>query len=149
MGRPRGPGAVLQAAPAYTFSGRCTSPSFQDKVPGPGTYQPRLSSSTFLSSRGTGFGTSGRLSAYGERACVQFVDTTMLCYSSYCQSGFSFRKPVLVRAGGQRGLGASEQLHSTSDVHPSPIACSVPSPAPLTTALSAGCRRLVCISSRV
>lgn len=70
MGRPKGPAAVLQAAPAYTFGGRCTSPSFQDEVPGPGTYQPRLSSSNFLSSRGTGFGTSGRLSAYGESHAV-------------------------------------------------------------------------------
>lgn len=66
MGRPKGPAAVLQTAPAYTFGGRCGVPSLQDKVPGPGTYQPRLSSSNFLSSRGTGFGTSGRLASYGE-----------------------------------------------------------------------------------
>jgi len=66
MGRPKGPAAVLQTAPAYTFGSRCSSPSFEDKVPGPGTYSAKLSSSDFLSSKGTGFGTSGRLAPYGE-----------------------------------------------------------------------------------
>lgn len=67
MGRPKGPGAVLQTAPAYSFGGRCSSPTFADKVPGPGTYQPRLSSSNFISSKGTGFGTGGRLPSYGNK----------------------------------------------------------------------------------
>lgn len=66
MGRPKGHAAVLQMAPAYTFGSKCSPPSSDDKVPGPGTYQPRLSSSDFISSRGAGFGTSGRLAPYGE-----------------------------------------------------------------------------------
>lgn len=79
MGRPKGPAAVLQTAPAYTFGSRCSSPSFQDKVPGPGTYQPKLTSSDFLSSKGTGFGTSGRLAPYGKDLLflVEGLETTV------------------------------------------------------------------------
>ncbi|KAF8065499.1 rplU [Scenedesmus sp. PABB004] len=68
MGRARGPAAVLPASPAYSFSRSPTgaaSPPPRGGSPGPGDSGKLDASSTHESSRGTGFGTSGRLARYG------------------------------------------------------------------------------------
>jgi hypothetical protein len=58
--------SVLQTAPAWTMGKKNNTLLLDDAGPGPGAYNPTLSSSQCLSSRAVGFGTSVRSASYGE-----------------------------------------------------------------------------------
>lgn len=76
MGKARGAAAVLHTAPAFSFGHSSSADRLgDDDGPGPGAYYPKGSfSSNNVSCKGGGFGTSGRLSSYGE--CSQSTTCT-------------------------------------------------------------------------
>ncbi|WIA16575.1 hypothetical protein OEZ85_013245 [Tetradesmus obliquus] len=69
MGRPKGAAVVLHTAPAFSFGHSSAAGKTVDEAgPGPGAYCPKgAASSSSLSCKGGGFGTSGRLAPYGNQ----------------------------------------------------------------------------------